>query len=121
MALRAFYNEIKALKVKELPAHLKPYFTVSYVKNTGKRWVDNYHAKYIETDSADPIYHICFGGMAFSYLIALPEERRHLAHQQEHGGGHWSGAVSGIRRSPKLYLHLIRFRSILFDWVAICC
>nr|GMC47649.1 Protein phosphatase methylesterase [Ipomoea batatas]GMC50034.1 Protein phosphatase methylesterase [Ipomoea batatas]GMC51971.1 Protein phosphatase methylesterase [Ipomoea batatas]GMC53916.1 Protein phosphatase methylesterase [Ipomoea batatas] len=74
MAMRNFYNEIKGMKVKE---------------NAFKRGLDNYHAKYIETNSIDPLYHVCFGGMAFSYLVALPEERRHLEHQQhakEHGG-----------------------------------
>ncbi|XP_051114446.1 uncharacterized protein LOC127240051 [Andrographis paniculata] len=86
MAMRNFYNEIKGLKVKELPAHLKPMFSINYLKNTVKRGLDNYHAKYIETSSADPLYHICFGGMAFSYLVALPEERRHLEHKQKHGG-----------------------------------
>ncbi|KAF9611265.1 hypothetical protein IFM89_028335 [Coptis chinensis] len=44
----------------------------------------NYHKKYILTGSPDPIFHVCFGGMIFSYLVALPEERRHLAHAQEH-------------------------------------
>ncbi|KAG8388470.1 hypothetical protein BUALT_Bualt02G0129100 [Buddleja alternifolia] len=89
MAMRSFYNEIKGMRVKELPAHVKPMFSINYVKNSVKRGLDNYHAKYIETSSVDPLYHICFGGMAFSYLVALPEERRHLEHQQhakEHGG-----------------------------------
>ncbi|XP_073144611.1 uncharacterized protein [Henckelia pumila] len=86
MAMRSFYNEIKGLKVKELPARLKPIFTVSYVSSSVKRGLDNYHAKYIETSSIDPLYHVCFGGMALSYLLALPEERRHLEHKQQHGG-----------------------------------
>ncbi|XP_057769649.1 uncharacterized protein LOC130989634 [Salvia miltiorrhiza] len=81
MALRAFYNEIKGLKVKDVPAHLKPYFSVKYVKNAANRWVSNYYDKYIETNSIDPLYHVCFGGMALSYLVALPEERRHLEHK----------------------------------------
>ncbi|KAK6915199.1 hypothetical protein RJ641_020316 [Dillenia turbinata] len=88
MAMRNFYNEIKSMKVKELPNHLKPMFTIDYVKKSIQRGLDNYHAKYIMTDSVDPLYHICFGGMIFSYLVALPEERRHLEHQQhakEHG------------------------------------
>ncbi|KAI3963723.1 hypothetical protein MKW98_021963 [Papaver atlanticum] len=34
MAMRNFYNGIKGLKVKELPAHLKPIFTVDHVKKT---------------------------------------------------------------------------------------
>ncbi|KAL3632160.1 hypothetical protein CASFOL_025144 [Castilleja foliolosa] len=53
-----------------------------------KRGLDNYHANYIETSSVQPLYHICFGGMLFSYLVALPEELRHLEHQKTQGGGH---------------------------------
>ncbi|OUZ99217.1 hypothetical protein BVC80_8967g23 [Macleaya cordata] len=89
MAMRNFFNEIKGLKVKELPSHLKPMFTVDYVKKSISKGMDNYHRKYIMTSSIDPLYHVCFGGMIFSYLVALPEERRHLEHQQhakEHGG-----------------------------------
>ncbi|GMN62746.1 hypothetical protein TIFTF001_031825 [Ficus carica] len=88
MAWRNFYNEIKGLKVKELPNHLKPKLSIEYAKEAVQRGLDNYHAKYIQTSSIDPLYHICFGGMIFSYLVALPEERRHLEHQQhakEHG------------------------------------
>ncbi|XP_031104732.1 uncharacterized protein LOC116009744 [Ipomoea triloba] len=87
MAMRTFYNEIKGMKVKEVPAHLKPMMSMDYVKSAAKRGLDNYHAKYIQTNSIDPLYHVCFGGMLFSYLVALPEERRHLEHQQ-HAGGH---------------------------------
>ncbi|THU47656.1 hypothetical protein C4D60_Mb09t17920 [Musa balbisiana] len=36
----------------------------------------------METSSIQPLYHVCFVGMIFSYLVALPEERRHLEHQQ---------------------------------------
>ena len=93
MALRNFYNEIKGLKVKELPKHVKPMLSINYVKSVVQRGLDNYHAKYIQTSSIDPLYHVCFGGMIFSYLVALPEERRHLEHQQhakEHGGHWWS-------------------------------
>ena len=87
--MRSFYNEIKGMKVKELPSHLKPMFSMDYVKKTVERGLDNYNAKYIQTSSIDPLLHVCFGGMIFSYLVALPEERRHLEHQQhakEHGG-----------------------------------
>ncbi|KAL7113927.1 hypothetical protein ACP275_04G089600 [Erythranthe tilingii] len=82
MAMRSFFKEIRSMKVTELPSYLKPMFTLGYVKRTLARGLDNYHAKYIETSSADPLLHICFGGMIFSYLVALPEERRHLEHQQ---------------------------------------
>ncbi|KAF6155613.1 hypothetical protein GIB67_034708 [Kingdonia uniflora] len=89
MAMRSFYNEIRALKVKDLPSHLKPMFTRDYLKQSVSRGLDNYHRKYIITSSPEPIFHLCFGGMIFSYLVALPEERRHLAHAahaKEHGG-----------------------------------
>ncbi|CAA0823237.1 Unknown protein [Striga hermonthica] len=68
------------MKVKERAAK----FTVDYVNNYS---VNNYHAStpapsFLSTTSV-------FGGMFFSCLVALPEERRHLEHQQhakEHGG-----------------------------------
>ncbi|EEF34576.1 uncharacterized protein LOC8262537 [Ricinus communis] len=88
MALRRFYNEIKGLKVKEVPNHVKPMLSLDYLKKSVGRALDNYNEKYIQTGSIDPLYHVCFGGMIFSYLVALPEERRHLEHQQhakEHG------------------------------------
>ncbi|XP_038710187.1 uncharacterized protein LOC120004916 [Tripterygium wilfordii] len=91
MALRQFYNEIKGMKVKEVPEHIKPMFSIGYVKQAIQRGLDNYHAKYIQTSSVDPLFHVCIGGMIFSYLLALPEERRHLEHKQhaaEHGGKH---------------------------------
>jgi hypothetical protein len=83
MAWRNFYNEIKVLKVKELPNHVKPMLSLNYVKSAVQRGLDNYHAKYIQTSSVDPLFHVCFGGMIFSYLVALPEERRHLEHHQQ--------------------------------------
>ncbi|CAI0558009.1 unnamed protein product [Linum tenue] len=89
MAMRRFYNEIKGLKVKEVPDHVKPMLSLDFVKKSVQKGLDNYHAKYIQTSSVDPLLHVCFGGMVFSYLVALPEERRHLEHQQhakEHGG-----------------------------------
>ncbi|KDP41103.1 hypothetical protein JCGZ_03233 [Jatropha curcas] len=88
MALRRFYSEIRGLKVKEVPDYVKPKLSIDYAKKSVQKALDNYHAKYIETDSIDPLYHVCFGGLILSYLIALPEERRHLEHQQhakEHG------------------------------------
>ncbi|XP_048423696.1 uncharacterized protein LOC103940715 [Pyrus x bretschneideri] len=88
MAMRRFYNEIKGLSVKELPDHIKPMLSVDYAKKAVQRGLDNYHAKYIQTSSVDPLLHVCFGGMIFSYLVALPEERRHLEHAKhakEHG------------------------------------
>ena len=31
----------------------------------------------------EPLFHVIYGLMAFSYLINLPKERRHLAHLEE--------------------------------------
>ncbi|KAI5679556.1 hypothetical protein M9H77_00783 [Catharanthus roseus] len=87
MAMRNFFNELRGLKVKEVPDKIKPMLSVAFVKDSVKRGLDNYHAKYIQTSSPDPLFHVCFGGMIFSYLVALPEERRHLEHKQ-HGGDH---------------------------------
>ncbi|KAF3596977.1 hypothetical protein DY000_02027592 [Brassica cretica] len=89
MAMRRVYSEIKGKKVKELPAYFKSSFSTQSVKTYVKKGLHNYNDKYIQTSSVQPLLHICFGGMAFSYLVALPNERRHLEHQQhakEHGG-----------------------------------
>ncbi|KAL5836308.1 hypothetical protein ACOSQ4_015805 [Xanthoceras sorbifolium] len=87
MALRKVYSEIKGMKVKELPNYVKPMLSLDYLKKSVLRGLDNYNAKYIQTSSIDPLFHVCFGGMIFSYLVALPEERRHLEHQQ-HANDH---------------------------------
>ncbi|KAD7480367.1 hypothetical protein E3N88_03503 [Mikania micrantha] len=75
MAMRNFFNEIRGMKVTDVPKHVKPMVTTSNAKNFIQKSLDNYHAKYIQTDSIMPLYHVCFGGMIFSYLVALPEER----------------------------------------------
>ncbi|MBA0736134.1 hypothetical protein Gogos_009708 [Gossypium gossypioides] len=88
MAMRKVYSEIKGMKVKEVPNYVKPMLSMDYVKKAFQKGLDNYNSKYIQTDSIQPLYHVCFGGMVFSYLVALPNERRHLEHQQhsrEHG------------------------------------
>ncbi|KAA3485973.1 ATP synthase subunit f, mitochondrial [Gossypium australe] len=91
MAMRKIYSEIRGMKLKEVPGYVKPMLSVGVVKKSIQRGLDNYHAKYIETDSIEPLYHICFGGMIFSYLVALPNERRHLEHKQhaEQHGHHY--------------------------------
>ncbi|KAL6560048.1 hypothetical protein OROGR_005165 [Orobanche gracilis] len=60
---------------------------IRFLMNTVHRGLEGYHAKYIQTSSVQPLYHVCFGGMIFSYLVGLPEELRHLEHQKKHGGG----------------------------------
>ncbi|KAF7078525.1 hypothetical protein CFC21_082946 [Triticum aestivum] len=86
MAMRALYNEIRAMKVRDVPAYLKPRLTWENVKKSTDQAVDRYIEKYIETSSVDPLFHVCFGGMAFAYLVGLPQERRHLEHLEKHGG-----------------------------------
>ena len=88
MALRALYNEIRGMKVRDVPGYLKPRFTWENVKKSTDQAVDRYIEKYIETGSPEPLFHVCFGGMAFSYLVALPWERRHLEELEKHGGHH---------------------------------
>ncbi|GKV00301.1 hypothetical protein SLEP1_g13015 [Rubroshorea leprosula] len=91
MAMRKMLNEMKGKTVKEVPGYFKEKLSSDFLKQSVQKWLDNYHAKYIQTSSIQPLYHVCFGGMIFSYLVALPEERRHLEHQQhakEHGGHH---------------------------------
>jgi hypothetical protein len=91
MALRALYNEIRGMKVREVPGHLKPRLTWENVKKSTDQAIDRYIDNYIETSSPQPLFHVCFGGMAFFYLVNLPWERAHLAHLEEvekHGGKH---------------------------------
>ncbi|WOL13448.1 hypothetical protein Cni_G22218 [Canna indica] len=87
MSLRAFYNGIPGMKVRDVPSYLKPKLSWDYIKKSTDQAVDRYIEKYIETSSIQPLYHVCFGGMIFSYLVSLPEERRHLEHQQQHAAG----------------------------------
>ncbi|XP_057861308.1 uncharacterized protein LOC131069769 [Cryptomeria japonica] len=88
MAMRQFYNQIKGTKVKDVPDVVKPMLSRQYISSTMSKAFDNYYAKYIQTSSVEPLNHIVYGGLLFSYLVALPEERRHLEHQKhskEHG------------------------------------
>ncbi|KAG6589691.1 hypothetical protein SDJN03_15114, partial [Cucurbita argyrosperma subsp. sororia] len=75
MAMRQFYSEIKGLKVKELPAYVKPMLSVDYVKKAVQRGLDNYNAKYIQTGSIDPLLHVCFGVL---YLLRVKVPQRCL-------------------------------------------
>ncbi|KVH97935.1 hypothetical protein Ccrd_023893 [Cynara cardunculus var. scolymus] len=85
MAMRQIFHEIRGMKVKDVSDHVKPLVIMSNLRTSIQRTMDNYHAKNFQSDSIQPLYHVCFGGMILSYLVALPEERRHLEHQQ-HGG-----------------------------------
>ncbi|BAS77251.1 uncharacterized protein [Oryza sativa Japonica Group] len=83
MALRALISEIRGMKVREVPGYLKPRLSWENVKKSSDQAVDRYIDKYIETSSPEPLFHVIYGLMAFSYLINLPKERRHLAHLEE--------------------------------------
>ncbi|KAK4759828.1 hypothetical protein SAY87_022959 [Trapa incisa] len=114
MAMRQFYNEIRGMKVKDLPSHLKLMCSQDYVKKSIQRGLDNYHAKYIQTSSVDPLFHVCFGGMVFSYLVALPEERRHLEHQQ-HAKEHGDLLNQFIREKIKPVKELLRAKKKILN------
>ncbi|KAG2322029.1 hypothetical protein Bca4012_057159 [Brassica carinata] len=75
MAMRRVYSKIKGKKVKERRSHIKSSFSTQFVKTYVKRGLNNYNDKYIQTSSVQPLLHFCFGGMAFYYLVALPNER----------------------------------------------
>ncbi|KAL8136945.1 hypothetical protein V2J09_002946 [Rumex salicifolius] len=49
MAMRNFFNGLRGLKVKEVPDHVKPLMKVSNAKNAFERWLENYHAKRIQS------------------------------------------------------------------------
>ncbi|CAD5168092.1 unnamed protein product [Musa acuminata subsp. malaccensis] len=42
MALRAFYNEIKGMKVREIPSNLKPKLSWDHIKKSADQAVDRY-------------------------------------------------------------------------------
>ncbi|XP_019058055.1 PREDICTED: uncharacterized protein LOC104811777 [Tarenaya hassleriana] len=88
MAIRKVFSETKGMKVKEVLTYVKPMLSLGPLKNSAKRGIHNYSEKYIQTSSVQPLYHVCFAGMIFSFLVALPNERRHLEHQllaKDHG------------------------------------
>uniref|UniRef100_A0A0E0NAL4 Uncharacterized protein n=1 Tax=Oryza rufipogon TaxID=4529 RepID=A0A0E0NAL4_ORYRU len=80
MALRALISEIRGMKVREVPGYLKPRLSWENVKKSSDQAVDRYIDKYIETSSPEPLFHVIYGLMAFSYLInpggAGPRRRR---------------------------------------------
>ncbi|GAB4849945.1 hypothetical protein Ancab_029245 [Ancistrocladus abbreviatus] len=80
MAMRNFFNEIKGMKVKDVPERVKPLLSINYLKGAISRAIDNYHAKYIQTDAFDPVYHVCFGGASPPPLSMknTPRTRRSL-------------------------------------------
>ncbi|MBA0752653.1 hypothetical protein Gogos_001460 [Gossypium gossypioides] len=129
MAMRKVYSEIKGMKLKEVPGYFKPMLSMGYLKKSVQRGLDNYHAKYIETDSIEPLYHVCFGGMIFSYLVALPNERRHLEHKK-HAEQHepstglycpWAGFyLPALQREPEcLKWWIEQSESALLKWTVL--
>ncbi|KAL9255117.1 hypothetical protein AKJ16_DCAP21698 [Drosera capensis] len=55
---RNFFNEIRSLKLKDLPDRILPMLSPNNLKAAVGRGLDNYHAKYIETSSVDPLFHV---------------------------------------------------------------
>ncbi|GMH14157.1 hypothetical protein Nepgr_015998 [Nepenthes gracilis] len=51
MAMRNFFNEIKGLKLKEVPDRVKPMLSINYLKGAIERGLDNYHKKSAATSS----------------------------------------------------------------------
>lgn len=86
-----FLNSLRAVKVKDVPQHVKPLLSRDRLKKAVDDFLMDYKRKYIDTSSIKPLNHVLIGLGVFSYLVALPEERRHLAHLEEqakHGKGH---------------------------------
>ncbi|XP_006646957.1 uncharacterized protein LOC102708307 [Oryza brachyantha] len=83
MAMRQLINEIRGMKVRDVPGYIKPRLSWENVKKSTDQAIDRYIEKYIDTSSPEPLFHVCFGIMAISYLVNLPKERRHLAHLEE--------------------------------------
>ncbi|KAH7285884.1 hypothetical protein KP509_33G050000 [Ceratopteris richardii] len=86
-----FLNSLRAVKVKDVPQHIKPLLSREKAKKAVEDFLEDYKRKYIYTGSIKPLHHVLIGVGVFSYLVALPHERRHLAHLEEeakHGKGH---------------------------------
>ncbi|GLJ20789.1 hypothetical protein SUGI_0379060 [Cryptomeria japonica] len=81
-AVKKLWNEMRQLKVKEVPGYIKPKLSKDYIRERLYQAMEEYHAKYIQTSSIKPFNHAVYTLTAISYLVALPEERRHLEHQQ---------------------------------------
>ena len=80
-------------QVRDLPSHLhKEYIgpTNTWVPRTKNRLLV-YKEDYIDEGSFTPVKHVLIGGFFMSYLVGLPAELRHLAHEEamkRQGGGH---------------------------------
>ncbi|CAL0306997.1 unnamed protein product [Lupinus luteus] len=55
---------------------------IRMMKKVMNRGLESYNVNFIQSNSGEPMYHVCFGGMAFSYLVALPHELRHIEHEK---------------------------------------
>ncbi|KAK9157144.1 hypothetical protein Scep_003718 [Stephania cephalantha] len=56
------------------------YSQIEFLFLTKEEIMDKYKRKYILNDSRPSFPHR-YGGLVFSHLVALPEERRHLKHK----------------------------------------
>ena len=89
-----FLNSLRGVKVREVPDHIKPLLNREKAKKAVSDFFDEYNKKYLQTGSIKPLHHVLIGVGVFSYFVALPHERRHLAHLEEqakHGKDHHGG------------------------------
>ncbi|KAK7291865.1 hypothetical protein RIF29_07359 [Crotalaria pallida] len=73
-------SEIVELRIERSENRELRMVVIRMMKNLINKGLNSYNANFIQTNSGDPIYHVCFIGMAFSYLVALPHELRHIEH-----------------------------------------
>lgn len=76
-------KRIAETKVKEAPGLLRQYFSLQFLRGQFKKSMDAYRAKYIETNSIMPMWHVIYGGTIFSYIFIWPTEYAHYKHKEE--------------------------------------
>lgn len=73
-----FFRTFGSLTVKEVPGFLKKRLTVANLKKEGDQFLTEYKAEYIDTGSAQPIFHMIGGIFIIGYITAWPTEYRHM-------------------------------------------
>merc|ERR1711933_458562 len=91
--VRRFLGEVQHVKVRDLPGHIhKEYIGPSntWVPRIKQRLLV-YKEDYIDEGSFAPLKQVMIGVFFTAYLVGLPAELRHLAHEEEmkkKGGSH---------------------------------
>lgn len=70
-------------KIGDAPGILRQYLSMQYLRGQFERTMDAYRAKYIETNSIMPLWHVIYGGTLFSYIFVWPTEYAHYKHKEE--------------------------------------